>query len=136
MKRLSVPVAFEIPISKDLYFPSAGELRSAYAVKSLSRKTSDLDRIIELGNALNRRIQYCQVDWMLKILTCLCDTLNPPFQSTLLLHNYQALWEIDNQADRSFDVKSIWLDVASVGSATLLENRLRLMPSMLSFVHL
>ena len=91
MQRPSVPVSVEIPISKDLYYPSAGELRSAYAVKSLSGKTSDLDRIIELGNALNRRIQYCQVDWMLKILTCLCDTLNPPFQSTLLLHNYQAL---------------------------------------------
>jgi hypothetical protein len=49
-----VPVSVEIPISKDLYYPSAVELRAAYAINSLSGKTTALDRIIELGNALNR----------------------------------------------------------------------------------
>jgi hypothetical protein len=54
MQRPEVPVTVEIPTSKDLYYPSAGELRTAYTVKSLSGKTADLNRIIELGNALNR----------------------------------------------------------------------------------
>jgi hypothetical protein len=36
------------------HYPSAGKLRAAYAVNSLSGKTTALDRIIELGNALNR----------------------------------------------------------------------------------
>jgi hypothetical protein len=54
MQRPEVPGSVEIPISKDIYYPSAGELRSAYAVKSLSGKTAASDRIIELGNALNR----------------------------------------------------------------------------------
>ncbi len=44
----------EIPASDNLYHPSAGELRTAYALKSNSGKTKDLDRIKELGNALNR----------------------------------------------------------------------------------
>jgi hypothetical protein len=34
MQLPEVPVSVKIPISKDLYYPSAGELRSAYAVKS------------------------------------------------------------------------------------------------------
>jgi hypothetical protein len=34
MQLPEVPVSVEIPISKDLYYPRAGELRSAYAVKS------------------------------------------------------------------------------------------------------
>jgi hypothetical protein len=53
MQRPSVPVAVKIPTSKELYYPSAGELRTAYA-KSLTGKTAGSDRIIELGNALNR----------------------------------------------------------------------------------
>ncbi len=43
----------EIPVPEDLYHPSAGELRMAYAYKSNLGKTEDLDRITELGNALN-----------------------------------------------------------------------------------
>jgi hypothetical protein len=44
----------EIPVPEDFYYPSAGELRTAYALKSDSGQTKDLDRIKELGNALNR----------------------------------------------------------------------------------
>jgi hypothetical protein len=44
----------EIPASDNLYHPSAGELRTAYALKSISGRTKDLDRIKELGHALNR----------------------------------------------------------------------------------
>ncbi|WP_373541500.1 hypothetical protein [Chamaesiphon sp.] len=44
----------EIPVSDALYYPSAGELRTAYTLQSISGKTKDLDRIKELGNALNR----------------------------------------------------------------------------------
>jgi hypothetical protein len=44
----------EIPVSDALYHPSAGELRTAYAAKSSSGETKDLDRIKELGNVLNQ----------------------------------------------------------------------------------
>jgi hypothetical protein len=44
----------EIPASDNLYYPSAGELRTAYALKSISGRTKDLERIKELGHALNR----------------------------------------------------------------------------------
>lgn len=44
----------EIPVSDDLYHPNAKELRTAYATKFRSGETKDLDRIKELGNALNQ----------------------------------------------------------------------------------
>lgn len=46
-------IAVEIPVVQDLYHPTAGELRQAYAIKSLAGETADSNRIRELGNALN-----------------------------------------------------------------------------------
>ncbi len=47
-------IAVEIPVvMQDRYHPTAGELRQAYAIKSFAGETANLNRIRELGTALN-----------------------------------------------------------------------------------
>jgi hypothetical protein len=46
-------VTVEIPVSEAFYYPTAGDLRRAYVIKSNAGETADLDKIRELGNAIN-----------------------------------------------------------------------------------